>query len=116
MIFSTLVFWSDSCCNDKFFTNWFTWNYIILLVIQYPHYCFIGSKENDEEWDSVSSYEEAAVFLVVTAGGVEVLISNITMWSIYIRKIEGGGRVSDFVRMWTHVDVGMEWGVQFTLR
>ena len=34
-----------------------------------------------------------------------VLIPNITLWAIYIRKrTGGGGRVSDFVHMWTHVD------------
>ena len=33
----------------------------IPLVIQYPHYCFIGNKENDGEWNSVSSYKEVTV-------------------------------------------------------
>ena len=38
---------------------------------------------------------------MVKAGGVGVLISNITMWMIYIRKIEGR---EEGVRFRTHVD------------
>ena len=69
---------------------------------------------------STLKYNWDEIFLVVTAGGVGVSISNITLWTIYIRKIEGvARRVSDAVLMWTHVDVGGgegEGGVQFTLR
>ena len=43
--------------------NWFTWNYFIPLANYYPHYYFIGNKENDGDWHNVSSYEEVA-FLI----------------------------------------------------
>ena len=33
------------------------------LVIHYPQYYFIGNKENDGEWHSVSSYKEVATLI-----------------------------------------------------
>ena len=39
---------------------------------------------------STSKYNWGKIFLAVKAGGVGVLISNITMWTIYTRKKEEG--------------------------
>ena len=41
---------------------------------------------------STSKYNWGKIFLAVKAGGVGVLISNITMWTIYTRKKEEGRR------------------------